>query len=403
MVCCVRCAQGNTQTPTVASVYRSSLHGGVDGYQFLDFVIFSFRFSMLTAFYNLLTVAGCLKENLYYCGYEGPKDYKPVESEGYKLAAIQVVFRHGARTSLSDKECFGSVAEYKCPVQTLFGLNVHPSHTMQKIYLGGCEKGQLLTEIAYGQFQRVAVWLQEAYQQFFPDPLTLRSSDMQRTMGSMFLLRNFLNSTQALITTEDLENDALAMNRKCARVDELESKFTSSQAFQTWQNDQALKICAEKWKSHFGTEFSGVGMDCLLSAHCAGVSIPGFELAEDLFQCTVNLQMKFRQIKFGWEISDWKNNGLEICRLSVRPVLKEIHMKLAGGKSGLIASHDSTIACLLQAVGDFWDGVWPKYAETLVFEKYEKEGEDFFRIVRDGQILTNQMIPLDELLSCENI
>jgi hypothetical protein len=359
-------------------------------------------------FFGAVTLGGFLDQQFpYYCGLEGPLDHTP-EITGYKFRSFQVMFRHGARASLSDETCFGGRANYTCPLETTFGLET--SDEMQAIHKlyeepGGCMRGQLLTEHAIPQIQKVSDWVENTYGKYLDaGKLSFRSTDIQRTLASMYFFKNILfrGKSKSSVLTREYEGDALAMNRVCPKAASLEAEFAAAQEVQELRSGSKYQRCARRWKEIVKTEFSPSAFDCLMSSRCAGVVLPGgLEIPDDLFACTVELESEIRKLKHGVTPSSYQQKALEACSLNVMPVLSEIRTKLESGQSGFIASHDSTIACLLQTVGKLWDGIWPKYAETLVFENFSRDGKNFVRIVRNGKAVS-ELIPLHSLGELRN-
>ena len=332
----------------------------------------------------------------YYCGASPPHSYQPDLS----LEAVEIFFRHGARTSLEDDACFaGKQANYECAKTSIFGINKE-TLTISKQYPGGCETGQLLLPLASSQLSNLAKWIKETYKlsesectgNFFnsPSTTTFRSTDKQRTLATLLeVTRNLFPeeyTTPLEVITADYDTDALCMNRPCPRAAYLSSEYKRTkihaEIFETAQE------CGKRWKSEVGTEFAAHALDCLLSARCAKASLP-VEVSDELFECVYDTVMKDRAAFYGKVVdgsSEFVDRSREFCRLSVSPVFEELRSKWAeNSKSGLVATHDTTLICMLQALGGLWSGRWPKYAESISFENHLIDGESFFKVIVDGE------------------
>ena len=129
-------------------------------------------------------------------------------------------------------------------------------------------------------------------------------------------------------------------------------------------------------------------MDCLISAHCVEAELfGGLEYSDELLNCAVQIEVEDRRGLYGFVNSDFKDRGLELSRIKSLPLIKDIQDLMDSNESGFMASHDTTIVLLLQGLGGLWDGIWPKYAETLVFEKFIGDESELIRLTRDGVVI----------------
>ena len=344
----------------------------------------------------------------YYCGSEGPREYKSQQIPGFQLSSVQVLFRHGARTSLQDIACFHAHAEYTCLQESTFSLSGGVESLLLKQYPGGCERGQLLTSAAE-QLKRVANWVRETYPRHFQvaGDLSFRSTDLQRTLASMLYLKDFLfpQVKDIQVSVDEYSDDALASNFQTARSLQLQDEFVNSTAHKQVLASEEYRQCRELWEKEIGTEYVPVAMDCLLSAHCANITLPrGLVYSESLLECVVNVEVRDRKAFFGQSDTDFKSRGLEMSLLRIQPLIDEINKRLDAGQSGLMASHDTTIVLLLQGLGGLWDGNWPKYAETLVLERHVSltdKQKTVTRVVRDGVAIST--LQQDSLISHDSV
>ena len=340
----------------------------------------------------------------YYCGRSPPTPIeRPVDST---LQSVQLVFRHGARTSIHD--CFPKPVPYQCSTGNLFGLRSGGPILVEKF--PKCRAGQLLEDRASEQFQRLANWVHESYDGWFAQEtgheIGLRSTDIERTLGSMVLLTSHLLKCGEVescknhhVDVEEWIGDPFAMNRFCPAAQDLEREFHLSEIAQRLASDETAERCRAQWERQIGRPFIEGSMDCLLSARCAEVPIPAN--TSGLFECTVDQIMAEVRAKWGFTDSDYQPKALKAAGIYAAPLLAEILYRLNYYKAGLIASHDSTLVALLQGLAGaaggkgLWDGTWPKYAEVVAIEKrLLSSGDTVIRIVRDGkEILT---VPIED-------
>jgi hypothetical protein len=324
-----------------------------------------------------------------YCGTSGIPPYSPREIGESRLESVNVFFRHGTRGDYRRNSCYrnGEQTVYKCGIDTIFSLDAKPSRLV-KGYKGGCQIGQLL-DYATVQMDRLGSYLGNTYPLLLEHPLYLRSTDIQRTLGSLDMLMAQMfeskDSKPFIITTDEFDYDSLDLsNRDCDRASKLDDFFKQSSALRNILESSEYSKCAEQWKKEIGTDFSiSESGDCLFAPKCAQVPLPGNIIpSSDLFSCVFDLYNTVRQVKYSYQdADDWRQNGKEYCRLATGPFMRELfHEAEEEGKSGLWATHDDTLACMLSMLG-LWDGIWPKYASFVVFERYQ---DGSVRVLRDG-------------------
>ena len=197
------------------------------------------------------------------------------------------------------------------------------------------------------------------------------------------------------VSVDEYADDALASNFQTPRSLQLQEEFANSTGHLEVVASEEYGQCKELWEREIGSKYIPVAMDCLLSAHCANVSLPrGLTYSHRLLDCVFEVELKDRKAFFGQSDTDFKSKGLERSFLRIAPLIKEINERLDAGQSGFMASHDTTLVLLLQGLGDLWDGVWPKYAETLVIERHVSVTDEKHyvnRIIRDGAHVADQV------------
>ena len=334
-----------------------------------------------------------------YCGIGDIPPYHPpaedlLEKVG-SLKSVNVFFRHGTRGDYHKNSCYRNKQQtsYKCSMDTRFEIlgspDVHGG--LVKKYKAGCQVGQLL-DYASVQMDRLGRYLRETYPSLATDPdIYLRSTDIQRTLASLDLLLGVIRpgDKKSSVVTDEFEYDSLDLSyQDCRRANDINDSFRSSPGFLDLMNEDSYKQCKATWFLEIGTEFNlAESGDCLFSPKCAGVPLPGKIVPSDsLFQCVFEIYNKVRQLKYSFTADpDWRDKGREYCLLATGVFMREFHQVIRErNMSGLWATHDDTIACMLSML-DIWDGVWPKYASFVVFEYYSA-GQ--VRILRDGRILT---------------
>ncbi|KAF4682789.1 Lysophosphatidic acid phosphatase type 6 [Perkinsus olseni] len=341
-----------------------------------------------------------------------------------RLTSVQVYVRHAQRDEYTHHSCFpkGQQVNYTkdCnrvhvdyaidEVAAVSGLK------LRKVFVDSegretCETGQLLNG-AKDQMTRVAHWLRDAYLAdgaSLSDVVNLEliSTDKSRTLGSLYyLLSAFLRPQDELpktldVRVQDNAEDALGLNyRDCPRVKALEGRFNTGRFVQTQSHSDSYHSCANLYTQLVGpVNFDlSAANDCFLSQYCSTSTYPpGVTVTPSLFNCVTNLRAERRFVEYGFKgfsVADddpsWTpQDAVEKCSLRVAPVVRGLLSRARSkGKLYLIGTHDTTVACLLQALGGLWDGHWPHYGETVSVETYQSEqGRRFFRILRNHKIV----------------
>jgi hypothetical protein len=324
-----------------------------------------------------------------YCGRARIPRY-PGNREDSELVTVNAFFRHGIRADYRRTTCFsgGLQTSFNSSLSTLFDINqsgcTARGNELIKRYTHGFEVGQLL-DYAETQIERLARYLQDAYPTVYNEEnlqnLFLRSTDVQRTLGSMNLLLKKLAgsaSTQSFfVNTDDFEYDPLNLRcSDCPRASFIADSFTSSPGYKEVLISDEYIDCANRWVSEIGTQFDiSQSFDCLAAPACANVPLPGGLVASDgLLQCVSDLSLTLRRLRYGTP------EGIEFCQLATYTFMKELIRNVESGISSLWATHDDTLVCILSASG-IWDGRWPRYASFVTLETY-KDGK--IRILWDA-------------------
>lgn len=345
-----------------------------------------------------------------YCGREGPVRYEPRKvNDGVLLESSQILFRHGARGEHQRSKCFGGgeQTKYSCTMQTGFQLvsssdNAWRTKQIVKHFESdskSCSLGQMLDE-GYDQVSRLSRYLRSVYgflNEKSLDKVHLYSTDTQRTMGTLSIVLSHLfpeSEGPFNVNTKELDEDYFGLNiPKCALHRKLRSEFADSQLYKRVKGSIPFKKCESLWRETFGTEFEiGKSDDCLLSAKCANVAVPGTrsggteeaKAAAELFQCTMDASFYLKRAKLGaYKSSSYYRQGKTVCEIGSYLVFKHLKESVRKGDvGGLYAIHDETFACILSALDVWQDSVWPKYAEFISFEFYS---DNKVRIVRNGK------------------
>ena len=351
-----------------------------------------------------------------YCARTESPYESVIDAEFEKLgspSSVHIVFRHGARGQHKQAPCFAHDAQvvYSCSEKTTFNVlasDGQPSSPdIVKVFHGNqqsCSQGQLL-DIGEGQARRLGRALVEAYPVFNETMLpriNLYSTDTQRTMATlrMVLTTIFPNITSPFrVNTREFIEDFFALNiPSCNSFVSLRSTFEQSAVYQQTVASKRYRDCAELWEQKYGTELNlKHADDCLLSAYCADVRLPGnMTIDPTTFGCVMDVSFFLRRRKLGGVPSSaYFHSGQQICQIGAFKVFEEFNRSIRNGDvGGLYAIHDETFVCLLTSLG-IWDERWPKYGEYIAFEKFP---DNSVRVLRNGRAVallsTGWEIPL---------
>ena len=338
---------------------------------------------MIKGLFGLAVVVRGFNED--YCGRKDLPEY-PSPPEGKQVEKVHAFFRHGMRTDFQAHSCFpdNAMPDYQCSLHSEVRLQARGSSLLVKQYKSGCEIGQLV-DYAEIQMERISEFLKNSYPSLLEtNSMFLRSTDKVRTLGSLDLVvSNLWGEKRAAVHTEEFDTDPLTLSdKKCQRVNELNSQFPESKAFKKITSENAyFRDCQSMWNEEVGTQFNiAEAGDCLIAPQCAEVPLPNDLIpSKELYACVKNIYNELRQLKY----MNW-NEGSDFCPLATRPVWAELMEVSSKHPVSLWATHDDTIACMLSSMG-LWDGVWPQYAALLVLEEMS---DGSVRVIRDGKVVT---------------
>jgi hypothetical protein len=334
-----------------------------------------------------------------YCGRDPLPPFQPPD-DGSSLISVNTFFRHAMRADYRRSSCFPNHKQtiYEPSIESEFALQFGThlngssavSNRLVKKYRSGFQVGQML-DYGKNQMMDLAQYLLSAYPQLISPSsigsLYLRSTDVQRTLGSMSILLDAIagdaSSAQFAVGTDDFDYDPLNLNcQSCQRASDIYDQFQSSDSLTKFLNSKAYTDCASRWKSEIGTPFDTQSNDCLMAPYCARVPLPGNLVpSSELLQCVEDVSLRLRHLRYGFDpVDPWSDNGREFCNLATAPFMRDLYSNVKQNVSGLWATHDDTLTCMLTNL-DMWDGQWPRYASFLSFEVYENGR---VRLVRDG-------------------
>ncbi|CAM9420504.1 unnamed protein product, partial [Chrysoparadoxa australica] len=368
--------------------------------------------------------------------------------EGLRLVHVAVVTRHGARTPSSKDaysketgECwpsYGETVRWECddlrqlllPTERQEGEPIDTDTRFRMVYdgsfdaiRGSCHKGALLAR-GFEQQMELGELLREAYLGDSPlhlsvDPeperLRIRSDDMQRTLlSAQALVLGYLENTEEAQTiqlhTSDISLDPIAgyTTYTCPSLaEEAYEAAKQSSEFEKFNTSQEVTdlISALAADTALGPNFSFEtgAFDCLATALCEDVETPP-GITPELFE-------RAQAYEEGVVSNTLLYDNARAARLTSAAMLNEIMVDLdtrAPGEGGLLtiySGHDGTLIRLLNvlAPGSEAAARWPPYAAMLALEVYEDgEGEDHFRLVYNGEVLSMpgcsaQLCPWHEL------
>eukprot|EP00200_Dunaliella_tertiolecta_P002707 CAMPEP_0202357266 /NCGR_PEP_ID=MMETSP1126-20121109/11362_1 /ASSEMBLY_ACC=CAM_ASM_000457 /TAXON_ID=3047 /ORGANISM="Dunaliella tertiolecta, Strain CCMP1320" /LENGTH=445 /DNA_ID=CAMNT_0048950113 /DNA_START=101 /DNA_END=1438 /DNA_ORIENTATION=- len=376
------------------------------------------------------------------------KFFKLQDEKDARLALVQVVFRHGARTPLTSKhklfeapevqwDCCGSAfTPVPISMTTIDGKpapeNSHNTRQIRSILQGGCHMGQLTTQ---GQLQALdfGQWLRKRYieelgflpPQYKEGMLHARTTNFQRTALTLAgVLTGLLGDTGGkaipVVTSSDVDEILVADTKACPNLANLIAvgkkigkELCEADDDYEWACNELKRILPEIvddfYFNSYNYQFTDIH-DVITSCLAAGKApYPGLEdprLAE-----TVN---RLATKEFGPLVAPTVSDehGHKHLRLSMGILLKTmtenmeaaINAPVEGAHASLgptnetkaklpliflYSGHDSTIMPLLSSLGVTRLTQWPPYLSNLVFELWElpSKKETVVRVLRDRQPL----------------
>ncbi|CAE7245660.1 Acp6 [Symbiodinium natans] len=348
-----------------------------------------------------------------YCGraaalasmLPGPLD---ALSSDLDFVGMQVILRHGARTTACDLSCVHPIRSpsnlSSCHLKPMGGVDwsegsaaipkqYHNTYGTEPALESTCVKGQLLDE-AVDQFRALADKLTQSYLSKLPQKEELRSKvqlfsvDVERMMASLILLQHFLfgaSSAGLVVETQPADIDPWHMSATCPRGQQAKARKSAV----AMENARRHPDFLAKWRSLAGAEFTHDTWDCLEVALCTNQSFlqlpPQLQPDSDLFHEALKISAAMVQASYLQDVFEYT--------LLAAPALLEMRdyaEKQALGKVpplSLRVVGDTMIVPLLLGL-QAWDGAWPHYAEALVLEVYrskEPVRKTKVRLLRRGE------------------
>lgn len=372
-----------------------------------------------------------------------------------QLELVQVAFRHGARTPLSEQywpatQWVNCKDNYEGAQVLLRDENGEPDPpplldlNAPKLP-GGCRQGQL-TINGYRMAKNLGRWLRRRYVNQFdllpaayePRTLAARTTCIDRTyktlQGVITGLYPDMNLPIVANASREREEIMYGKNTTCARLGPMFETLSSKLAEKEARSKSLAKL-AERVAAalHLQDEAAGTHnvswirlRDTLAAMEADNITLP--KGATDFILDLVSVEAIREEAAI---IGPSPSDGLvdevmcqEVIRLSIGPLIHRLltNMKAAAAapnecrlgvvpdntdcppKMILFAGHDSTVTPLIIALGVNLDD-WPPFASNVVFELWhnKEEGQQFVRILYDGEVvqlqhaITGGFVALDEL------
>mmetsp|Transcript_2944 Transcript_2944/g.7196 ORF Transcript_2944/g.7196 Transcript_2944/m.7196 type:complete len:426 (-) Transcript_2944:25-1302(-) len=357
-----------------------------------------------------------------YCGRDPSKDNGALEEESrvlydndMELIQVQVVIRHGDRTSWSGLPCWKSDnATWDCtttdasvPVSSFD--NHFPKHGAtlfrrvnikgREVLPGTCLVGELTTkghlqERGNGEYLRKKLIEDAGFlpRDFESKYVFFRTDNEYRTLQSaeslilgLYPIRNGQYELIDIHIMDSQLDDMVCNPTLCpkygAYVNELKQSALWKKHFAKVTVPLAKKIAAAFGSKYTDeTDMSQV-LDCLNTHICHGFPVPD-DVDEELYQQVM-------------DDATWQNNqqwvfpsNVENAKLGIGFLLREIFQQMSDATQGklikkffLYSGHDTTIMPILQAISTAGDPFWAQYASTVEFELYKKSSGYAVRVL----------------------
>ncbi|EFC40539.1 acid phosphatase A domain-containing protein [Naegleria gruberi] len=367
------------------------------------------------------------------------------ESEDLELIKVQIINRHGARTPINSLPNYIDSTPWKClPFESISGLDYGKFNTIFEKdgldLLGNCMKGQL-TEAGAIQMFKVGEHLREVYfKKLFAidgdkvmdykdiiNSMYVRSSDIRsrRTEFSlMYLLQGFLGSNQAYYPTihmyEEARETLYGHFKVCAKLGGIISQRIKK-LNEDGEHDAGLQDIKARLLDLFYANEKNIVEEQPQSQppHEKGLleskqirQVRDFPQWESLNNAFAGMLFHGHSLPKGITEADYDYinkrvgasgfvlfGGMDLLRMNNGMLVKELvdSMKksidtskdLDRRRLEIYLGHDTTLIPLLVTL-NLYDGVWPPFASTLVFELYVnklKRGQHFVKIVFNDKIM----------------
>ncbi|XP_062505449.1 2-phosphoxylose phosphatase 1-like isoform X3 [Corticium candelabrum] len=335
--------------------------------------------------------------------------------EDYELALVQVVTRHGDRSPIYDNS-LSNWHDYRCPRKTEYNSVNHLD------FLKPCGQA-MLTLTGCRQHQVIGKHFRDVYKLYNEDiasKIMLVSTVYQRTTRSaLCLVSGLLGHTRFdRITTSSsvmFQDSPLRHTRypkKCNKKDKL---------WRLVYDQDTFRLARKRWesvRSEVNDIVVGLGwppvqdivhlFDGVVCHYC---HLYAEGVRDSMTPCIgrncLPLSVAVEIIRTA-DLSTKLNYDRKISVVLAQPLLASIVNEMEGWINGsmksrfiLYSGHDSTITALLSALEAF-DGHRPPYASRLVFELWQRKGQNSAHIVRvlyNGHVVQSsfidQLMPFD--------
>eukprot|EP00298_Acanthocystis_sp_HF-20_P001423 c11838_g1_i1.p1 GENE.c11838_g1_i1~~c11838_g1_i1.p1 ORF type:complete len:429 (-),score=129.85 c11838_g1_i1:19-1278(-) len=341
------------------------------------------------------------------------KDHK----QGYNLERVVLIFRHGARTPISNvfpgnksnEVYFWDINEMRLKQEDLVPaltvddpqfriVSEHNTKQETTKFPGGCSVGEL-TKLGREQAINLGNELRKRYVEELkllptqPDAslLELRSTNVNRTIetlrGVLFGIygNNFGSALHVTVASE--EDETLTPNFTCERLHESYKLQRQNFFHETKTNTLRLQLA-----DLFQTEPTNINFvnirDLVIALKTHGKVIPEFldnkPILDNLEKASVE-QVFSVLIGLSKNDVDYPQKGLQ---LSAAPLVHEVCSRVSAldtqHKLTLLSGHDTSIMPLMCSLG-YYEHVWPDFCSNVAFEVYLKNDHRYVRVVRNGQ------------------
>lgn len=371
----------------------------------------------------LLASASAEVPSEWYSGYCGRvarsiQPVAPADRDGYELAAVGVVTRHGARSPGRLAQCWEGYdpdgISWACdePAESLVLDHLHfsLSYAGAPSALGArsrCAIGQLLDEgraqqRALGHALRAAYVGPEAtvdgllpteLPRYGQTGLSLRSSSIERAIVSgQELVAGLVNGSASegqsralLWAVGEPETEWIYPNvQACPRLAELENDaidaYASDSAIAASEARTRASLESAVGQGALETLRGNVALDCLMANVCQAAVDPGAALPAGL--STPLLADAWAAIE-AFEAHLVAHGGAAWSKLAMARLGREllqhsraaVEQRLGRPKLALWSGHDTTVMPLMAALG-VHDGHWAPYAANFVVETWRQAGSE---------------------------
>lgn len=331
----------------------------------------------------------------------------PVDPQA-KLKLVQVVFRHGARTPLTHRywqtwgatwpDCHGKAEAVRLAISAADGgsqpVSAHDKAQRETKLPGGCSKGELTT-LGQKQAMELGQWLRQRYmqqlqylpQQWQADAVTGRTTNFQRTIGTLqgVLTGLYPDTLEAIpvTTAADLDEVLFANVQGCLSLKLAMNAAKKKVQEQAREDARLREVDAQVRKVMDIPEGEPVVYvdlhDALTTLAAHGKHIPeGFD--EDLL-LTIDQEAAKRMTALVAPQAHIEGSQ-KLMQLSMGRLFSMLvdHMDAtvqgeAQPRMLLYSGHDTTIMPLLQTLKQDVTQ-WPPYVSNVVLELWESPQHD---------------------------